>query len=87
MKLGLFFQNISFRTEFPGSKFLLPNFFTGGKWDFQVANLLLATVNFKPCKYVKQSCVTELLKEVFPSKTISRSRSILQDKARSLRLF
>ena len=22
---------------------------TGGKWDFQVANLLLATVNFEPC--------------------------------------
>ena len=27
---------------------LLPTFLTGGKWDFQVANLLLATVNFKP---------------------------------------
>ena len=27
---------------------MLPTFFTGGKWDFQVANLLLATINFEP---------------------------------------
>ena len=48
MKIGLFFQEITFRTEFPGSNFLLPTFLTGGKWDFEVANLLLATVNFEP---------------------------------------
>ena len=30
----------SFRTEFPGS-----NFLTGGKWDFQVASLLLLISN------------------------------------------
>ena len=45
----LVLPEISFRTEFPGSNFLLPTFLTGGKWDFQVANLLLATVNFEPC--------------------------------------
>ena len=48
MKIGLFFQEITFTTEFPGSNFLLPPFFIGGKLDFQVTNLLLATVNFEP---------------------------------------
>ena len=48
MKIGLFFQEITFRTEFPGSNLLLPIFLTGGKLDFEVANLLLATVNFEP---------------------------------------
>ena len=43
VKIGLFFQEITFKTEFPGSNFLLPTFLTGGKSDFQVANLLLAT--------------------------------------------
>ena len=51
VKIGLFLQEITFTTEFPGSNFLLPTFITGGKWDFQVANLLLATVNFEPRKY------------------------------------
>ena len=50
MKIGLFVQEINFIKEFPGSNFfLLPSFLTGGKWDFQAANLLLATVNFEPC--------------------------------------
>ena len=49
MKISLLFQEITLRTEFPGSNFLLPIFLTGGKLDFQVANLLLATVNFEPC--------------------------------------
>ena len=49
MKIGLFFQEITFITEFRGSNFLLTTFLTGGKWDFPVANLLLATVNFEPC--------------------------------------
>ena len=44
------FQEILSVTEFPGSSFLLPTIQTGSKWDFQVANLLLATVNFKPYK-------------------------------------
>ena len=48
LKFGLFFQEITFITEFPGST-LLPTFLTDGKWNFQVANLLLATVNFEPC--------------------------------------
>ena len=51
VKIGLFFQENIFRTEFTGSNFLLPTFFTGGQWYFQVANLLLATVNFKPCSH------------------------------------
>ena len=54
VKIGLVFQEITFIPEFPGSNFLLPTFLTGGKWDFQVANLLLATVNFEP-----QSCNME----------------------------
>ena len=44
----LFFQEISFITKFEGSNCLLPPIYTGSKWDFQVANLLLATVNFEP---------------------------------------
>ena len=36
-----------FRNRIP-KNFLLPTFLAGGKWDFQVANLLLATVNFEP---------------------------------------
>ena len=43
-------KKIIFLTEYPGSNFLLPPYLTGGKWDFQVANLLLAsTANFEPC--------------------------------------
>ena len=53
MKMGLFCQEITFITELPGSNFLLPRFLTGGKWDFQVANLLLATANFEPCYYTR----------------------------------
>ena len=49
VKISLFFQENTFRTEFPGTNFLLPSFLTGGKWDFQVADLLLSTVNFEPC--------------------------------------
>ena len=41
VKIGLFVQEITFITEFPGSNFLLPMFLTGDKLDFQVANLLL----------------------------------------------
>ena len=48
MKMNIFFQEITFITELPGSNILLPRFFTGGKWDFQVADLLLATANFEP---------------------------------------
>ena len=33
-----------------GSIFLLPTFITGGKWDFQVGNLLFATVIANPNK-------------------------------------
>ena len=38
-----------YATELPGSNILPPTFSIGGKWNFQVANLLLATVNFEPC--------------------------------------
>ena len=37
-----------FHNRFQESNFLLPTFLTGGKLCFQVAYLLLATVNFKP---------------------------------------
>ena len=36
-----------FHHRFPGSNFLLPTFLTDGNLGFQVANLLLASVNFK----------------------------------------
>ena len=43
------------RNCFPGNSqvatFYYPRFLTGGKSDFQVANLLLATANFEPCMY------------------------------------
>ena len=35
-----------FHNRFSGSYFLLPTFLRGDKLGFQVANLLLATVNF-----------------------------------------
>ena len=50
MKIGMFFQEITSITEFPASNFLLPTIQTGSKWDFQAANLLLATINFEPCQ-------------------------------------
>ena len=40
VNISFFFQEITFITEFPGSIFSLPTFFKGGKWDFQVANLI-----------------------------------------------
>ena len=46
VKMGLFLQETT-TTELPGSNFLLPRFLTGGKWDFRVANLLLAAGNFE----------------------------------------
>ena len=49
VKMGLFLEEITFITELLGSNFLPPRFLTDGKWDFQVANLLLATANFEPC--------------------------------------
>ena len=49
VKICFFFPESNFAIDFPGSSFLLPTFSTGGKYDFQVANLLLATVNFEPC--------------------------------------
>ena len=48
VKMGLFLQEITFITELPGSNFLLPMFLTGGKWNFWVANFLLATASFEP---------------------------------------
>ena len=46
----LVLQRNYFQNRIPGSNFLLPTFLTGGKWDFPVANLLLATVNFDSCR-------------------------------------
>ena len=48
VKISLFFQEINFITESLGSNFLLPTFSTDGKMNFQVANLLLAIINFEP---------------------------------------
>ena len=52
VKIGLFLQEIIFITEFTDSNFLLPTFLAGSKWDFPMANLLLATVNFEPCRLI-----------------------------------
>ena len=60
VKICLFFREITFITEFPDSNFLLPRFLTGGKWDFQVANLLLATVNFNPARIIPTSSLISL---------------------------
>ena len=57
MKIGLFFQEITFITEFPGSNLLQPKFFIGGELDVQVANLILATVNFEPRRYLTQHAI------------------------------
>ena len=38
-----------FHNRFPGSNLLLPTILTGGKLGFQMADLLLAIVNFIPC--------------------------------------
>ena len=42
---GLFIQEITFISEFPGSNYFLPRLLTGGKWYFQMANLLLLIWN------------------------------------------
>ena len=73
MKIGLFFQVITFITEFRGSNILLPTFLAGSKWDFPVANLLLATVSFEPWKYGTCSfslMSSLLLKERFKTFTL-----------------
>ena len=59
MKTGLFFQKITFRTEFPGSNFLLPTFLADGKLDFPGANLLLATVNFLEKARIRYNCLLQ----------------------------
>ena len=48
VKVSLFFQEITFITEFPSSNILLSAFLTGGKWGFQVAKLLFATLISNP---------------------------------------
>ena len=60
--MGLFFEEITFITELLGSNFLLSRFLTGGKWDFQVAYLLLATTNFEPSKDIIRQVDTVSLK-------------------------
>ena len=56
MKIGMFFQEITSITEFPGSNVLLTLFLTGGKLDFKVANLLLLSTLLLPfiplCKHL-----------------------------------
>ena len=47
VKIGLFFQGITFIKEFPGSNILLPTFLAGGEWVFrwQICFLLLLISN------------------------------------------
>ena len=64
MKMGLFFEEITFITELLGSNFLLPRFLIGGKWDFQWANLLMPisnldlSQNLRTIELLKNTCVT-----------------------------
>ena len=67
VKTGLFFQEITFITKFPGSNFLLPTFLTGSKQDFQVANLLLATVHFEHCLPSRLHLFCVELTEIIPN--------------------
>ena len=48
MKICFYVPELNFAIDFPGSNFLLPPFSRSCKEDFQVANLLAATVNFEP---------------------------------------
>ena len=48
VKSSLLFQEITFLTDSQEATVLLPTFLSGGKLSFQVANLLLAAVNFEP---------------------------------------
>ena len=49
VKIGLFFQEITFITEFPGSNFLLPTFLAGSKIGFSGGKCATyCTVNFEP---------------------------------------
>ena len=76
MKIGLFFQEITSITEFRGSNFLLPTFLAGSKWDFPVADLLLATVNFEP--WEKHDCIpTRLRYDNLRAITIYNIQSLL----------
>ena len=61
----LVLPRITFITELPGSNILLPTFLTGSKRDFQVANLLLATVNFELCTW-KKKLMMELIYHTGP---------------------
>ena len=45
MKIGMFFQEITSITEFPGINCLLPIVLIGRKWELKVANLLLLISN------------------------------------------
>ena len=51
-EIGFYITEINFTAEHLGSNFLLPTFSKGGIWDFQVAYLLLDTVNLKLCVWV-----------------------------------
>ena len=46
-EIGFIFTEIHFTIELSGINFLLHTFSTDGKWDFQVASLLHATVKFQ----------------------------------------
>ena len=83
VKIGLLFQKISFRTEFPGSNCSLRLFLTSGKCGFQVANLLLATVNFEPCTMVSANFLKDTISVTsvcFPKCQTSSKNGIFSSK-------
>ena len=53
-----------FHKRISNCNFVLPTFLTGSKWDFQGANLLLATVNFEPCYQIVYNILLFSLKGV-----------------------
>ena len=50
-KLASDSKKLTVTKEFLDSNILLPTFPSSGKWDFQVAYSLLASVNFEPCNF------------------------------------
>ena len=49
---GLILPRNYFHNRIARQQLFATQFLTGGKWDFQVANLLLATANFEPCSCI-----------------------------------
>ena len=74
VKIGLFFHEIAFITEFPSRNLLLSTFSQVANGTFQGVNLLLATVNFEPCSMPSYL-------ELYMSHFLPRPRPVTTDTA------